>query len=152
MYEQKIISVILVLCIALSCFSFSFTATAASSVPIVYVNGQGAEIYTDTGKVVYDGARVPTDIDIAAAAKELIPLFANAIAFGQWDKYRTEALKVWQPIYEKVALDKNGEPTNGTHIAWSWDINSIEPIFTLNSYRFSHDWRLDPFTNAEILN
>lgn len=149
--SKKIISVILVLCIALSCFSFSFTATAASSVPIVYVTGQGAEIYTDTGKVVYDGDRVPTDIDIAAAAKELIPLFIGAVTLGQWSKYRNAVLDLWKPIYEEIALDNNGEPTHGTNISWNWNINNITPTYTLGSYHFAHDWRLDPFANAAKL-
>ena len=151
--SKKIISGILVLCMILSCFGFSFAVSAESSVPIVYVGGQGAELYAKDGSCVYTGGRVPIgDLNIAETAKEIIPLLIGAVTLGQWDKYRTAVLNMWNPIYEKLRLDENCEPSNGTHIVWSWNPDNLVNDYNMHAYFFWYDWRLDPFTNAEDLN
>lgn len=152
--KKKLLSLLLVLSLLFTLAVFPVESAASeSSRPILYITGQGNSIRDKDGKVVYDGSRVPIpDGLIEDMVQELVPLFIKAITLGQWDAYRESFLNKWVPIYENVALDKNGENTNGSYTQYTWQHLNERPNFTFGSYHFTHDWRLDPMANADGIN
>lgn len=134
-----------------SCFATA--ASAASPVPIIYCSGQGAVILNKDGEVVYDGDRVPLPDGLTEEmTKECVPLFALALVTDDWSAFRETALGYVTQIYEEVRLDENGEASNGSHRSWTWNPSRVSNGYTLGSYQFYQDWRLDPFENAAELN
>lgn len=149
---KRYFSLLLALVLLLSCVPFSFGASAASSVPIVYLNGQGQVLYDASGRMIYDGYHVPVaDNVLLDGVKKCIPDFIDAVLLGEWDEWHDSFMEVWEPIYRDVRLDKNGENTNGSHGWWNLETCSMTPNYDLGSYFITSDWRLDPFENAEIL-
>lgn len=152
--KKKILSCFLAVVMIMSCFSCAFSVFASeSSHPILYITGQGTKIYDKDGNIAYDSKRVPIpDGLIDEMVKEVVPLFVKAIVLGTWDEYRERFLSYWVPIYEKIALDKNGEISNGSYLAYNWMHYSEKPNYTFGSYHYVPDWRLDPMYEADRIN
>lgn len=152
MKTKKLISLILALFMLVSCFPLAVSASAASVYPIVYVQGQGQQLYAADGHMIYDGVHVPVpDGLIAEGIEKCVPDFIDALLFGEWDKWHASVMEIWEPIYKEVRLDNNGENTNGSHGSWNVNTCRMDPFFDMGSYYMAIDWRLDPFETAGIL-
>lgn len=150
---KKALSVFLVFAVLLTIPAPAAVSAASEKVPIVYLTGQGQHIYSSDGKLLYDGARIPIeDGYIAAAVKEVLPDFINAVVLGTWEKYHDSLMEYWEPIYKEVRLDNNGDNVNGSYAYGGGGTVVRQPTFDMGSYLMSPDWRLDPFYNAGILN
>ncbi len=150
---RKMLSLILAVLMLLSCVPFASGALAAENYPIVYLQGQGQEIYDANGKCLYTNGHVPVqDGYLLDGVKKCMPDFIDAILLGEWEEWHDSFMEIWEPIYKDIRLDNNGEPTNGTHGLWNLDTCRMDPFYDLGSYHMTTDWRLDPFYNADILN
>lgn len=166
----RIIAVMLVLVMALSgmaVFAGASSHPFASSgnivkttLPTIVIYGQGNALYAADGTQIYD-FDVPTDY-IKEQAKELIPLFEKGLITGKYTEWAEAFTAVMADVYKDVALDKNGEVTDGSYAdASSLSDSHFNNIankhkngkkYGINDIPLSFDWRLDPFYNASLLN
>ncbi len=157
------------LCV-LICFTLLFTTLAISlstsatddtpgtDIPLIYVSGQGGAIVRDNP----DGSReriYPISIPdgyIQNTVKENIDVFALAVLTQKWDDFCDVLYEAMTPLYADLMLDKNGNPTDGSHIDWSWSRSTIlnykpNGKYPTEQYQFYYDWRLDPYDIADTL-
>ena len=132
--------------------------TTGRNVPIIHIFGLGADILNTEGENVYT-VDLPLN-SIAEPFKALIPDFIAAWKLkpdDAWDFYYRSVREIVVPCFGPFFLDNNGEPSNGTHVAWDWDHGNLPNYKGPNGYDFSayvfhFDWRLDPFECAKVLN
>ena len=73
------------------------------------------------------------------------------------DGFIEEAAGALLPVFSPMALDNNGEASDGSYVAWSYDLNRIKSninpdgSYRTNGFEFHYDWRLDPLKTAETL-
>lgn len=139
------------------CSAFAATTTN-NQLPTVYVRGSGYDIVDENDVKVYrtgyDYSQLPKTI-----ARVVYPYLVNAVLFNKWDAYYDAFGKEVEAIFEKCALDNDGNPKYGTQIAPnrrvqlanSRSTNYVkgDGTYSLNSYTFWYDWRLDPMQIAD---
>lgn len=162
---KKIVSVVLSVIMTLSVLTACFTAyaysdysTGISDIPNIYIQGQGSNIVTEDGEVVYGSGDAGESFDLGEAVTECLPLLKDALLTDDWTLYQNKLLEICEPIYGKVRLDGNGDPQFGTHLrdtSWMPDQYqnrvSSNGKYALRAYNFYIDWRLDPFETAAVL-
>ena len=160
---KKIISFILSIVIAVTGISVAVPSALAvengSDIPVIYISGYGGNVY----KYYDDGSRelvYPFQIPegyIDEKVDEILPVFAEAFFTQQWDEFCDVLVDALVPIFEPVALDKNGESTNGTRNEWiwyqehMWDRKNEDGKYDIFAYRYIYDWRLDPLAVVDGL-
>lgn len=160
---KKVISILLSLIIAVTgivgVLPSVFAQEEGSDIPIIYISGYGGNIY----KYHDDGSReliYPFQIPdgyIDEKVDEILPVFAEAFFTQQWGEFCDVLVDALVPVFEPIALDKNGEATNGTRNDWLWyqqnvkDRKDADGKYDIFSYRYYYDWRLDPLTVADGL-
>ncbi|MGN0468517.1 MAG: lipase family alpha/beta hydrolase [Acutalibacteraceae bacterium] len=142
-----------VIMIITGCGYVAAFAAEKQDIPIVFVQGQGQAIFDADGNKIY-----PDDIEFSdiIANKEIVdPILKNlalGMATNNWDPYCDSLYQVFEDIYKPLALDKNGEASDGSYVRFSpnnpWGKKSNYGIY---DYYFAYDWRLDPVSNSEIL-
>ena len=156
---KKIVSVFLCMVMLLSLGIPAFGADKqGTDVPNVYLQGQGNGILNEEGYDEYGNTHMPEGF-LVDAVKQCMPSFVEAVKTdddASWAAYREKFMEVVMPVFGDYFLDKNGEPSNGTHIDMSWWDRPVDSYadgsYKIRSYNFYQDWRLDPFVNAESLN
>ena len=147
----------ILLCVAtLFCMVVPMMATAdvRTSAPVIYVRGQGTPIYSADGEQIY-----PLDVEdgyLSDAVKACMPSFLDAVRNDTWDVYCDNLYNAVYPIFEEIALNKNGEVTDGSGIDWTWSRSTLKDTkkngtYGVQDYMFYYDWRLDPFAVADDL-
>ncbi len=151
---KKILS--LVLCLVMA-FSLCVPAFAEDTEhPTIYVTGaQTNNIYAADGTVLYP---ISDDIDAGEVIKEALMPCLEKLALGfitdDYEAYAQEFYNAFIPIYGPMALDKNGEASNGSHSQYTI-YNCSTPRKTSGydqwDYRFWYDWRISPMVAADEL-
>ncbi len=126
-------------------------------VPTVYLRGQGFVLYADKNDTKSERIH---DVDIpdgyvGDAAKEMIGPLMRGLTLNQWDTYCDMLVEAVAKVYEKQALDNNGEASNGSGVNFSSgksDRKNADGSYNLGSYTPDYDWRLDPCVTADELN
>lgn len=124
-------------------------AVSGAAVPTVYCQGQGSVLLNANREEIY-----PMNVEIMPIVEECMPLFIDAITKGAYDAWYDKLREEVIPLFADIQLDKNGEASNGSHVAWDWTYQSIKgksSVYYLMDYFFQSDWRLDPFANAQRL-
>lgn len=155
---KKIISVVLVMIMSLSLTLPAFAASGDSYLPIVYVEGQGDYIYADKddpNSEVLNRQVIPDGMIDTIVEQLTEPLIKGALK-RDYSEY-CDALYNWfAPYYERMALDENGEVSNGTGNDCIQEIptddRSRNGMYKINSYNMTYDFRLDPLVLADQLN
>ena len=140
------------LALLLLCVSFAPAAAAAEEeYPIIYISGMGSGLVDKDGKSI---AAADVDKDyIVNSVKDVLkqmPIDPN----GNWDKYCDALYDCFSPIYDDIRLDKNGEPSDGSHSDFVWRkewLGRKTSNFKAEDYNFYYDWRVDPFVCAAEL-
>ncbi len=136
--------------------------------PIVYVIGKVDTIYQVAGdknsKVIYPSSLDNVQLD--TITKELLPSVSKALAAEArndqpvadkyWKEYGDALYKIIVDIFSELALDENGEASDGSGICWDWPKTPLYDmkkagLYGLYDYTFHYDWRLDMSHNAKIL-
>ena len=164
----KVVSVLLALCTVLTVcgggtlINTVYAASAGyTTIPTVYVKGTGSAIYADTNDVNSEKLNpdegIPDGmIDNLAStlAKPLVQAYLN----NDFSEYCDLLVDTISPYFEKLALDENGEASNGTgNDCRQRDYlpNSDRKVngkYEIRAYRMQeYDWRIDPFETAEYL-
>ena len=88
-----------------------------TNLPTVYLQGQGSDLYADKDKGLSSGVihhiEVP-DGYIGDEAKKLIKPLAKGLLTDDWSDWVDQFMESAAPLFEKQALDANGEASNGT--------------------------------------
>lgn len=159
---KKLISILLcMILIATSAVCISPVASAASGadIPVIHVSGANAQItrINDEGvkETVYP-LQIP-DGYIEEKAEEFLPIFARAFFTQQWDEFSETLVDILVPIFEPIALDGNGEVTDGSRADWTWSVETLrdkknaDGKYDPTAYQFYYDFRLDPMVIADTL-
>ncbi len=151
----RILSVFLC-AVLLSALLVPMTALAdvRTSDPVIYVRGQGTPLYNIEGEQIY-----PLEVEdgyIGDAVKDCLPLFMDGVRTGEWDAYCDALYEAVYPIFEEIALDENGEASDGSGIQWTWSRSTLKDTkkngtYAMRDYMYYYDWRLDPWTIADDL-
>lgn len=147
---KKSLSVLLAL-VLLSVSTLPVAFAEKEENPIIYVCGMGSVLKDANGKTI-EAADVDKDYIINATKDVVskIPVDPN----GNWDEYCDALYDCFAPIYDEIRLDKNGEASDGSHVARTWSKNSIKKKYsnyTAEDYYYAYDWRIDPFEVAKDL-
>ncbi len=151
----RILSVFLcVLLLASILMPMSAVANVRTSIPVVYVRGQGTPLYNAEGEQIY-----PLEVEdgyIGQAVKDCMPVFLEAVRTNNWDAYSDALYEAVYPIFEPIALDKNGEASDGSGIDWTWSRSTLKNTkqngtYGMRDYMYYYDWRLDPWAVADDL-
>lgn len=142
---------VLLLGIAAPVTAFSKVRT---SDPVIYVRGQGTPLYNKDGEQIY-----PLDVEdgyLSKAVKDCMPSFLDAVRNDTWEVYCEDLYNAVYPIFEEIALNEDGEVTDGSGVEWTWSRSTLKNTkkngtYGMQDYMFYYDWRLDPFTVAADL-
>ena len=151
---KKLISVLLSF---LMIFSFGIPAFAAKDErPTIYVTGaQTNDLYNAEGERIYP---ISDDIDAMEVIKNNLKPCMKKLILGlltdNYEPYAKEFYNAFVPIYEDIALDKNGEASNGSHPRnniYDVEIPQKTEDYGIWDYRFWYDWRISPMVAADQL-
>ncbi len=176
---KKIISFILVLTMIFAVMApcaFAADAKAKDELPMIFIRGNGEELYDENGKLIPGEIGDLFDMNIASEddgiSKEkliescvniLLPFLAEGLLTDNWDNYGEAIYEEISPLFEKTALDGNGNPKYGTGVskkvlaeseynAANVDFKEKDGrYFLLNQYAFCYDWRLSPYDHVDRL-
>ncbi len=141
------------LCVVITFCSVVILPTSAAyenDLPIIYLVGMGEPIYDQNGKKVWPISAEIEDI-LLDNSSDLISAFSLSAMTSDWTYYGNSLKAAFQQYYGPVALDKNGNPRNGTDIRHSATPKKKTSNYGLMDYRFAYDPRLDPWETAEEL-
>ncbi|MBQ7654828.1 MAG: hypothetical protein IJS17_07130, partial [Clostridia bacterium] len=121
--------------------------------PTIYVGGQGQQINDAQGNQLY-----PFDLSDAfsQATSELLPEYKDALLTQDWDEFLDSAYEIFAPAIGTIALDENGDVSDGSTNEWTWSRDELNPnkvngLYPVHRYHFQYDWRVDPFVTARKL-
>lgn len=155
---KRAVALVLSIVLVFTAFPVSVFASDEKPVPLVYVNGEGAQLVIDEpggGKRSVFPISFP-DGFIEQTVKDNIDVFAKAVVTQQWDEFCDVIYNVCAPLFSEIKLDENGNAANGSRSDWNWRQHGLygqKLTGNYNSlkYNFYYDWRLDPYETAETL-
>ena len=123
-------------------------------IPTVYLQGQGSTLYADKDDIQSEQIQdiVIPDGYIGDAAKEMVGPLLRGLTLNQWDTWCDMLVDAVAPLFEKQALDRNGEASNGSGIYTSSgnvNLKNADGTYRLGAYMPMYDWRLDPCAIAD---
>ena len=164
---KKIISVVLATIMLFSVMVPVASAASGDTVPIIYIRGNGEQLYNGDGTIlparmedVFSGdgdSKIDKDTIVETCVNILIPFVTQGMLFDEWDNYGRAIYEEIYPLFEGAELDENGNPKNGSGVSpkaladsegaakssWSYD--------TGRDYNFCFDWRLSPYDHVDRL-
>lgn len=153
------ISIILMLTILLTSVPIAFADYEGADIPVIHISGYGGLIVhnnEDGVKETVYPLQIP-DGYIEEKAKEILPVFAKAFFTQEWSEFCEVLVDIFVPIFEPMALDKNGEASDGSRADWTWSRATLKNKkdkngkYQVTDYKFHYDWRLDPMVIADSL-
>lgn len=160
---KKVLSIIL--CIILVATSVAgivpgiSAAADGANIPVVHVVGTGTPIHRNNPETGEREILYPFQIPegyINEKVEMFLPIFADAFFTQEWDEFCDVLYDCVMPILSQPALDKNGEISDDSYIAWNWSRDTLPNIqnngkYSATGYIFEYDWRLSPLTTADVL-
>ena len=173
---KKILSLILVLTMLFAVMAPTASAADAKVkdvTPIVYIRGNGEELYDENGKIIpgeigdlFNENIVPEEESVTkeelieSCVNILLPFLAGGLLNDNWDNYGKAIYEEISPLFEKTALDGDGNPKYGTGVSpealAKSEYNAANIDFKASGYRigqydFCYDWRLSPYDHVDRL-
>ncbi len=131
-----------------------------TSIPTVYVVGQGTSIYNADGEVIAP-VNEPEGYLSDALDACLKPFVRSLVAGNETDiaAYQDLLYSWLAPLYDDARMDNNGDPAEGDYVgsypgeqmAASLRNNKTGSGYKMRAYNFLYDWRVDPVSNAAVL-
>lgn len=176
---KKILSLILVLTMLFAVMApcaFATDAKVKDELPMIFIRGNGEDLYDENGKIIpgeigdlFNENIVPKDEGISkdklieSCVNILLPFLAEGLLMDNWDNYGKAIYEEISPLFEKTALDGNGNPKYGTGVSKkvlaesNYNAANVDfkekdgRYFLLNQYDFCYDWRLSPYDHVDRL-
>lgn len=159
---KKVLSLILSVVMAVTAIvgaaPLVYASPDGTQIPVVHVVGTGTHIIRtnengETEKLF--PLQIPEGY-IEEKAEVFLPVFAKAFFTQEWDEFCDVLYECVSPIFSKMALDNNGEATDGSHadVTWSREEiiqNAADGVYSATDFMFFYDWRVDPFETADNL-
>lgn len=128
-----------------------------TNIPVIFIMGQGTQILreNEAGEIeqVYP-MQIPEGY-IDEQAEIMLPVFAEAFFTQEWGEFCDVLYDCLAPILGQVALDKNGEASDGSYANFSWTKESLaaqaDGHLSASEFLFCYDWRLSPLVTADTL-
>ena len=157
MKMKKLLAAALAFCLLLTFAPLAFAGLEGgwkTAVPTVYLQGQGSTLYADKNDPQSEQIH---DIDVPDGyvedvAKSLAAPLAKGVFLNDWDEWVDGFVEGVAPLFEKQALDENGEASNGSGIKTSsgnFRRQNADGTYPLDAYTPFYDWRLDPMEIAK---
>ncbi len=151
---KKIISLMLAAVLMLSMAAPAFAADTEH--PTIYITGaQTNTLFSADGNQIYP---IVDDIDaMDVVAKEIGPclkLLAKGLVTGDYKEYAQQLHDIIVPFYGTIALDKNGEVSDGSHPQYTIEncgVTKKTSNYGPWDYQFWYDWRISPMVAADQL-
>lgn len=147
---KKAVALVCVLLTLCSLAIMPASAAYEKDLPIIYLVGMGEPVYDKNGKKVWPIVSGIENI-LLENSTELIAAFSTSLMSSDWSLYGNSLKRAFDKYYSGAALDKNGNPKNGTDIKHSVTPKTKTSNFALFDYQFRYDPRLDPWETAEEL-
>lgn len=153
-----VLSTVIFLSTLLSVAPVSSATQDGLDIPLIYIAGQGAELYKNYGtpeqKQIYP-IQIPEGY-IEEQVDKYLPVFAEAFFTQEWDEFCVALHDAIVPLFEEVRLDNNGEASDGSVVDWVWSEETlwdkkVNGKYQIEDYVFKYDWRLDPWETADEL-
>lgn len=156
-FVSIILSVVLLLTGVLCIAPVSLASEDGTTIPVVHVVGTGTPIsrINEAGEketvypLQFPEGYIDEKLDV------FLPVFADAFFTQEWDEFCDVLYEILIPIFSKMALDKNGNVTDGSFINWSWSKEELathaDGTYSATEFQFYYDWRLDPMVTADTL-
>lgn len=116
---------------------------------------QTNDLYNADGERIYP---LSDDLDamqiIKDALRPCLEKLVQGFVTNDYEAYAREFYNVFVPIYEDIALDKNGEVSDGSHpkhTIYNCSIPKKTSNYGVWDYRFWYDWRISPMIAADEL-
>ncbi|MGN0448164.1 MAG: esterase/lipase family protein [Acutalibacteraceae bacterium] len=152
---KKLISFLLVTIMVLSCsvLTFSGFALEDDEHPTIYLYGANTEaIYSAEGEQLFPKGEDFDAMDVVMnALMPCLEKLAVGLIIDDYELYAKEFYDAFVPIFGPIALDKNGEATNGSGTAVTsatQDVPEKSSGYEPLDYRMHYDWRLSPLATA----
>ena len=154
---KRLLALVMAVFMLLPAASLFATAATTANLPIVYVVGKYVHIYTK--EATKEDARYqlyPLKKPVGDVIKDnmdgLVAAYSASESTENWKIFADKIYDVLYPSYEPLMMDGNGNPRGGTHVIPVAEPKKKTSGFTLDDYNFTYDSRLDPYTNADLLN
>ncbi len=151
---KKIISLALVFVLLFACVVPAFAEDTEH--PTIYVTGaQTNNLYNADGQQIYP---IIDDVEPMDVVKEALGPCLKKLAVGlvtnDYTEYAEELHNIIVPFYGTIALDKNGEVSDGSHpqyTVYNCKVQKKTSNYGPWDYRFWYDWRISPMVAADEL-
>ncbi len=151
---KKFISVLLVAILAFSCVLPAFAEDTEH--PTVYITGaQTNQLQDAQGNQIYP---IVDDVEPMDVVKEklgpCLKELAKGLVTGNYKTYAQQLHDIIVPFYGTIALDKNGEVSDGSrpqHTIHTVSVKKKTADYGPWDYQFWYDWRISPMVAADDL-
>lgn len=153
-----VLSVVLAVTAIIGVSPYVSASTDGTQTPVIHVVGTGSHIIR-TNENGETETLFPFQIPegyIEEKAEVFLPVFAEAFFTQEWDEFCDVLYETISPIFSKMALDNNGEASDGSHVDVVWTKEEIiaaasDGVNSATDYMFYYDWRVDPFETSDKL-
>lgn len=151
---KKLISLVLVAMMLFACMVPAFAEDTEH--PTIYITGaQTCKLVKADGTQLYP---IVDDVEAMDVIKEaLVPCLKKLVKgmlTNDYKEYAQEFYNVFVPIFDDMALDVNGEVSDGSHpeyTIYTCNIPQKTKNYNENDYQFWYDWRISPMAAADQL-
>ncbi len=151
---KRIVSALLVFVLLCTCVLPAFAEDTEH--PTIYITGaQTCKLVKADGSQLYP---LVDDVEAMDVIKEALEPCLKKLVKGMltdnYKEYAQEFYNVFVPIYEEMALDENGEVSDGSHPEYNiytCNIPRKDRNYNEYDYQFWYDWRLSPMVAADEL-
>ncbi len=153
-----LLSVVMAVTAVIGAAPLVYATPDGTQIPVVHVVGTGTHIIRtnengETEKLF--PFQIPEGY-IAEKAEVMLPVFAKAFFTQEWDEFCDVLYEIVSPIFSKMALDNNGEASDGSRAETVWTREQIamaaaDGVNGATDYMFYYDWRVDPFETSDKL-
>lgn len=145
---KKFVAMLICLAMLIS-FAVPAFAENENNLPVIYLEGKGNEaIYKQDGTLASNPSTIDRGQYIKNSVGPVLEELGRALLTGDYSDYIDALVASTAPIYEDIALNKDGEAED-TYI--KWDCKTVPIDKNDKIFYFKYDWRLSPIDTAQQL-
>lgn len=144
-----VLTVIILVSMAVPCLAGDYDEK-----PTVYVIGSRVtHLYAADGSTIFPNDSVDIGEVIKEALKPCLEKLAVGMLTNDYEAWAQEFYDAFMKIFGGLALDKNGEVSDGSYAEHPYNYSLPQKSSNYDSYdyRLWYDWRISPIETAELL-